>query len=316
MRQVDRLILASVAGAVAGLGTILAHRSALLRNRPGGIENVHHILGRTFHSGDDVIISTMGLRSVSWWPGSRKPYLVEWPGVISNAGGHPSWFAAATSLRRPDGQLLPNLLARYNLSGAKRIAVVGFSAGSNSGVRELIRNAEDRKRISFVGAFDGLHPVLSQQSTWNLQDPMSFFVSPKQLEPWLAYMALAAAGRKGMVMTASSIPEPAPNLSTSKFALTKCLEQTGIAAGRLSPGQDPWLDIVPGGNDMPLPDATQHVVQQETKTRVRYATIGALRALEAERSKNVQADHLAQAAMIPAVLRATLVPLWQASSQS
>ena len=37
-----------------------------------------------------------------------------------------------------------------------RIAAVGFSAGSNSGVRTLLESELDRARLDFVAAVDGL----------------------------------------------------------------------------------------------------------------------------------------------------------------
>jgi hypothetical protein len=308
----DRIILSLAAGLAGGFGMLAAKLTfertvrALEAQASADLAHVHSLVGSTINRGRSLIISCMGLATVKWWPNAVKPTLLEWPG---EGPGHPSWANVAASLRDGEGRLLPRLLAKYSLSNAERIAVVGFSAGSNSGIRELIRHPEDRARIAFVGAFDGLYPALSDQSVWNTTNPRSYFVDPKQIDPWLGYMRLAATGQRIMVMTASSIAAPGPGIAPTKLALTKLLEQAGIDMGRLKAGSLPW-DLVPTDGDRPLPGPTQQFIEETVKAGVEYSTMGRLNALLARPGASPQQDHLAQAAIVPEVLKATLVPLW------
>lgn len=179
----------------------------------------------------DVLISCMGVRKLpDWLPWQGKPpVLLEWAGAMG-AGGHPGWAQVARRLRGPDGSLLRNLLAQYrrflgfDLDGVDRIAVVGFSAGSNSGVRELLRSPLDRARISWVAAVDGMHPM------WSLQNPTEAETEadvrklyqdwPGQMDPF-AQFALEASDLQGngFVCTASQVAAPSSQVAPTSTAI-------------------------------------------------------------------------------------------------
>jgi hypothetical protein len=175
----------------------------------------------------DLIISMMALRQVP--PDAAfatVPILIEWPGRVPAGGGHPGWGALADSLRAPPwrkGELLPALLKRYERfigSEIGRIAVVGFSAGANSGVRELLRNETDRSRIDFVASVDGMHPNFAPRPLGNVTDPRSNYADwSSEMGGLESFARRAASGGVGLVCTASDIPSPSPRVSSSSFAL-------------------------------------------------------------------------------------------------
>jgi len=163
---------------------------------------------------NDVVISCWALKSL---PDSaslleHEPALFEW------SPGTGTWGKAADAIRAPPwrkGRLLPALFKRYerflgfDLDGASRIAVFGFSAGSNSGVRELLRNPEDRARIDFVAAVDGLHPNIKPDrlgTPLNLATPRDYFADwNAELEPFAAMAERAARHETMMIATASQV---------------------------------------------------------------------------------------------------------------
>ena len=108
-----------------------------------------------------VIISCMAGGIVPGWR------TIEWPGESPPKGGHPSWHALATRARRADGRLLPVLASRWGiweaLEPGGELVVIGYSAGANSGLRELIRHPEDLAACTRVISLDGLHANLK---TW------------------------------------------------------------------------------------------------------------------------------------------------------
>ena len=178
----------------------------------------------------DLIISCMALRKLpDWLPwAGLAPQLLEWPGVPTESG-HPSWQRAARAMRDADGRLLPTLLRRYSaflghgLDDAGRIAALGFSAGSNSGLRELLRHPEDRARIDFVGAVDGLHPTLRvpRHSVRRFaDDPTTLYADwQRQMGPFAETALSAAYGAGVIVATASEVIPASPQVAPTATAL-------------------------------------------------------------------------------------------------
>ena len=182
----------------------------------------------------DVVISCMGMRKApDWlpWAGS-PPIMLEWAGVPT-ASGHPSWQRAALPLRASDGSILPSLFARYrrylgfDLDQVERIAAVGFSAGSNSGIRCLLQSELDRARLDFVAAVDGMHPTLAPTQRGvhrpHSDDPREDFVSwERQMGPFAAFADLAAQRACGFVATASSVAPVRRDIATTSQASPHC----------------------------------------------------------------------------------------------
>lgn len=156
------------------------------------------------------------------------PTVIQWDPPPSS--GHPSWTGAADALREPPyrvGPLLKRLLARYriDLRDVGRIAVVGFSAGSNNGVRELLRSAADRERIDVVLAVDGLHPLM--RGPRDASDPRSGYASwASELEPFAAYARRAARGLGVMVATASGVAAPTRDHGQTGIVLADLVRDT------------------------------------------------------------------------------------------
>jgi hypothetical protein len=154
----------------------------------------------------DLILSCMAmpastLRLLEARPG-KKPAIIEWMPPTAS-GHHPDWKPVAQSLRDSSGQIIPNLLRRYPVLGDQmpsRIAAFGFSAGSNSGLRELIRSPADREMLSFVGSIDGLH--------FRMQD--GSIEAPADYDPWVKLAVEAVLGKKWVVFTGNNIPPPTP----------------------------------------------------------------------------------------------------------
>jgi hypothetical protein len=158
---------------------------------------------------------------VKW---DRPTKLLLWSGAPTPSG-HPSWNTAATKLRTPSpgwppsGRLLPALIdsfKRYtgvSYEDAGNIGCLGFSAGSNSGVRELLRNAQDRERLSFVAAIDGLHPNLIPGTADRFADWR------REMGPFEDYAVRAARGLAKMVCTASQVAQPSPTNASTRRAL-------------------------------------------------------------------------------------------------
>jgi hypothetical protein len=258
----------------------------------------------------DLLISCMGVKRMpDWLPwADAPPALLEWPGVPT-ASGHPSWKGAARRLRDSDGALLPRLLATYrrflgfDLSGVNRIAVVGFSAGSNSGVRELLRSPLDRARIGFVAAIDGLHPMFRHRRIRTGQtDPEQLYADwSGQMGPFADYALLAAEDQgAAMVCTASQV-RASPSVAPSYLALSSLYQW--IAARSSAAG--PWLPpafpprqsspVLRAGEAYPTPIDVQ----------------GARRFVAAWYPGQTPRAHELQAwVVVPDVLRSFLVPLW------
>lgn len=154
-------------------------------------------------------------------PFIRPIRVVQWNPPPSS--GHPSWTGEADSLRQGawrKGPLLPALLRRYavRLEDVERICVLGFSAGSNNGVRECLRSEDDRRRIDTVLAVDGLHPTLAQRPG----DPPrgGYAAWDQELEPFAAFAERAAFGAAAMVATASAVAAPTKTNGQTARVLT------------------------------------------------------------------------------------------------
>jgi hypothetical protein len=257
----------------------------------------------------DLIISCAGLRRVpDWLPwADQPPLLLEWPGQVGG-GGHASWSEPARRLRDQDGAILPNLCSRYrqflggDLGDMGRIAVVGFSAGSNSGVRELLRNAYDRARIDFVAAVDGMHPMISTRRVRSSENPEDFYADwSAQMQPFAEYALLAADDQgASMVCTASQVPA-VPGIAPSGMALASLYQWVALrsaATGPRMPAVFPPRDTAPalrGGEAYPTPD----VVQGADRFVAMWYP-----------GRDARAHELQAYVVAPDVLRAFLVPLW------
>lgn len=250
----------------------------------------------------------MGLRRLpDWlpWPGGKSPALLEWPGA-STPSGHPSWKKAARALRDGDGAMLPTLFRRYrrflgfDLQDAGRIAVVAFSAGSNSAVRELLRSPLDRARLSFVAAVDGMHPMLSGAVT---EAPEGNYIDwPGQMGP-LAAFALDAAQNEGpaFVCSASQVPASSSRVAPSMLAMASL---SSYVTQRLPPG-GPWMPPAypPRSSSPKLRAGEPYPVPFAVGGAKRFACLWYPGA-------DKRAHELQAWVVVPDLLRAFLIPLW------
>lgn len=160
----------------------------------------------------DLVISCMALAKIpSGVNFAKPPRILHWM-PPTTPGKHPSWTPQADAWREPPyrkGRLLPELCSRFGIDfdAVERIAAFGFSAGSNNGLRELLRNVDDRQRFSAVFAVDGLHPNLR---------PVPLGTGPRaryaawdaELEPFADFATAAAFGERLAVFTASDVAAP------------------------------------------------------------------------------------------------------------
>lgn len=171
---------------------------------------------------DHVLFSCMalnvpGLAELESWP--AKPGVIEWMPRTVKPGSHPSWIDDGMAYRDPSTKrLLPRLLQMFGRRDPSRIAAFGFSAGSNSGVRELLRSPEDREALSMVAMVDGLHAMKAMPALYNPEDPRTFFVDwAGQVAPCAEYALRAARGQAVMVLTGNNIvPIPDTNTRTAE----------------------------------------------------------------------------------------------------
>lgn len=260
----------------------------------------------------DVLISCMGLRKVpDWLPwAGEPPIMLEWPGTPT--GGHPSWQRAARGVRGSDGAILPPLFARYrqylgcDLDRVRRIAAVGFSAGSNSGIRALLESELDRARLDFVASVDGMHPTLAPAQRGvhrpHAADPRDDFADwNRQMGPFAAFADLAAQRACGFVATASSVAPARRDIATTSQALSALFAVIAQAAGPSSPrlpaAYPPRTEspALRRGEPYPLP----------------YSIEGAGDFVALMYPGDQTRDHQLQAqVVVPDILRAFLVPRW------
>jgi len=258
----------------------------------------------------DLIISCAGLRRLPDglpWSG-EPPVLLEWPGAPTPSG-HPSWKAAASALRGSDGAMLDALVSRYrrfigaDLAGISRIAVVGFSAGSNSGVRELLRSPLDRARISFVAAIDGMHPMFARRRIRTDEtNPEAHYADwAGQMAPFAEYGLLAAEDQGcAMVCTASGVSASRSVAPTgvALASLYQWIAARSSAAGPWLPPAYPPRDTAPAlrpGEAYPTPS---NILGARRFVAMWY------------QGRTARAHELQAYVVAPDVLRAFLVPLW------
>ncbi len=267
--------------------------------------------------GHDVLISCMALQSVpDWiaWP-DGAPSLLEFAGQSPPGGGHPGWGATAARYRDASGQLLPNLFrayARYlgfDVATAGRVGVVGFSAGSNSGVRELLRNPRDRARISFVLAVDGLHPNLSAAGAGRISRTRTAAYADWSSEVGgLEDAATQAALDAGplVIVTASDVAASSSTNAKTASALSD-LEWVVMNNVQLS-GHRVVQPTVPG----PFPPRTTSPVLRAGEAYPQPRFVSGCRRFVALYYDGAQArDHVLQARIVtPDVLEAFCLPWW------
>jgi hypothetical protein len=160
--------------------------------------------------------------------------LLEW--TPSTGGGHPSWAAEAAQLRiaggDPAGPLLRPLLRRYGVTeDPPMLVVVGFSAGANSGLREVLRHRADRDMIAAALSIDGLHAATKSWVPRSAPNPADrYFDWTGQVGP-LQAMLLEAAPDSGrfFAATSSDVAGPGPNLTQSSEAWDDVIRHSQIA---------------------------------------------------------------------------------------
>jgi hypothetical protein len=128
---------------------------------------------------------------------------------------------------RKSGRLLPNLLKTWQLDPESAVVAVGFSAGSNSGLRELLRNADDRAQIQGAIALDGAH---WNQKKLGTDDPGEYWDWIGEAGPFHEMQMLSARTGKPFILSASAVGRPGPQLSMTREALS-AVARTLSAAG-------------------------------------------------------------------------------------
>lgn len=253
----------------------------------------------------DLVISAYAINAATWaaaFPSGQRPRLIEWQGEQPPGGGHPSWARAAEALRGTDGALLPGLLRSFGASDSARIAVVGFSAGSNSGVRELLRSPLDRARIDAVFAIDGIHAQVRDEKAPH----PSAWADPTQVAGLLEMMMAASKGRGLCVATSSDVARPCTTCAKTSWALGRLTAAVAASLDR-SPSSVETFSAVSDPIDPTL--LAQLVALGETE-HARFANCWSLwfRGTQG-------ADHVRQAhQVLPLLLRSLLAPRWSAIS--
>jgi len=252
----------------------------------------------------DLVISAYALNAKTWaaaWPDpATRPRLLEWPGVPPAPGRHPSWFDAATKLRggATDAPLLDALLRQYNISDARRIAAVGFSAGANSGLRELLRAPQDRARFDAVFSIDGIHASVADPSGAH----PGAWKDGSQVAGLLDVMRAGAAGRILAVVTSSDVAAPGGDAAKTSWALGRLTAAIADQLGR-APSSVETFTAVSDAIDPALLAQLQALGETE---HARFRDLWALWFRGAQ-----GADHIRQAAeVLPLLLRSLLVPRW------
>ena len=264
--------------------------------KPGGTKPATG--GGTTVTGD-LVISVYALRPAAWsqaWEGfsGAQPRLVEWSGESQSGSGHPTWQFIGDRMRDSSGRLLPALLRQWNADGAERIAAVGFSAGSNSGLRQLLWHPEDRARLDAVFAIDGLHPSVNAAGE---------LLDPRQLEGLRAYATAAAAGGRLAVATASNVAAPSASSGKTAQMLRELTAAVATARGAALPAPPlSWLGTSPPPESI--------VTQAQALGLVDAAQLGGFSAWWFSGAD--AAAHIRQAQnVLPLLLRSYLAPRWR-----
>lgn len=260
----------------------------------------------------DVLISCYALRKLpTWLPwAGEPPVMVEWAGVPT-ASGHPSWQRAAAGLRDSDGAMIPGLFRRFRqflgfgLEDVGRIAAVGFSAGSNSGLKALLHSPLDRARIDFVAAVDGMHPTLAARRSVHrpqTDDPAEEFVAwDRQMGAFAAYADAAAQGSCTFVATASSVAPVSSTIATTAQALSALYAYVARAAGPSSPNLP--ANYPPRGDSPALREGEPYPVPYQIQGVGDFICMWY--------AGDETRDHQLQASVVvPDILQAFLVPRW------
>jgi hypothetical protein len=249
----------------------------------------------------DLVISAYALNATTFaaaFPDGKRPRLIEWPGEQPPGGGHPSWSRIAMAMRDENGDIIPALLRAYSAQDSKRIAVVGFSAGSNSAVRELLRSPRDRRRIDAVFAIDGIHAQVRDESA---AYPHAF-ADPSQPAGLLSMMMTAAQNQKLCVVTASDVAKPCSTCAKTSWALGRLTAVVAASVDRL-PSSVETFSATSDPIDSSL--LAQLIALGETE----HARFGDSWSLWFKGAQG--ADHVRQAQQVlPLLLRALLVPRW------
>ena len=176
-----------------------------------------------------VVIDMMGLGGLPpEWSGWK---FIEWSGQ-TQGGGYSSWVPLAQQLRDSAGRILPNLLRKYGMDPSSAVVAVGFSAGSNNGLRELLRNSEDRKQIIGVLAIDGAH--------WNVRKVSDtpaigdYWDWKGEADPFAQTALEAANGGRPFLATASQVARPGAALTMTREGLrsvSSWLDSQGASRG-------------------------------------------------------------------------------------
>lgn len=172
----------------------------------------------------DLVISCMASSKIPAGVAFQNPTkILHWM-PSTPTSGHPSWTPDADKLRAPPyrkGRLLPNLVAQFSKSiGAGwndigRICALGFSAGANNGLRELLRNEEDRQRIDVLFSVDGLHANLKPGVAYSATNWRGRYADwDKEMEPFADFATAAACGERLAVFTCSNVASPAGGVVT------------------------------------------------------------------------------------------------------
>lgn len=253
-----------------------------------------------------VVISCMALAELpdlDWGPDA--PGFIQWSGAAT--GGHPDWSKPADQMRKGGwrkGRMLPTLLARYGFDAESRVALVGFSAGANSGVRELLRNAEDRAQIDAVFQVDGMHPLRRPRPKTSAAKDQ-FAAYPQQVEFLAEYAADAAAGGKLYVQSTSQVGTPSPGV----FATWEAMPLLEAIAEEATPPRMQTAPAVPGG----FPNATNHARLDRGEPYPRPMAVAGLgNFVQLHYSGAGKRAHQLQAWIVaPDMIREFLAPRWK-----
>lgn len=240
-----------------------------------------------------------GLAALDSWP--ARPGVVEWMPRLTKPGSHPDWKPDGLAFRDPvTGRVVPRLLQMFGRSEPLRLAAFGFSAGSNSGVRELLRSPSDRESLSFVAAVDGLHAALSNPVLHVPSNPKSYFLDWKgQMEPFVEYAIQAARGQCTMVLTGNDLAEPAAGLTRTPYAIRRLMDYVESQPDIEEYDQDTARAFADLGAPLPL--------QMFGRGKLYCFTYGGTR----------KEDHIAQAkVVVPRIIDMFLKKLWAKEAEA
>lgn len=203
----------------------------------------------------DLVISLMSLAKIpDGVTFEHPPAILHWMPSSTKPGSHPSWTADADKLREPPyrkGRLLPNLVKQFSKAlgfgpaDVNRICVVGFSAGANNGLRELLRNRDDREAIDVVFSVDGLHPNLRPVPLPGVDEWRAPYAAwDAEMEPFADFAVAAALGERVAVFTCSDVAAPSKVNAKTADALEDLLSDVAHRAAAHAPLADP---IIPPG---------------------------------------------------------------------